>query len=185
MYLPPPSQSSALAKRIAAMRKRMTVHNTLRSHTAHVLELFKMSSAPSAAELLHVGGERTTGENIRMQNGREKIKKQLIKVALVNFFSLYFTVTACTAIANIVKSSLGPVGLDKMLVDDIGVSFMYGQDVYLGYLQIVTRGDLRGVISNADGKLFSVEEHSQNLHKQARVAFQKRQLCTVQNIFPN
>lgn len=26
-----------------------------------------------------------------------------------------------TAIANIVKSSLGPVGLDKMLVDDIGV----------------------------------------------------------------
>ena len=27
-----------------------------------------------------------------------------------------------TAIANIVKSSLGPVGLDKMLVDDIGVS---------------------------------------------------------------
>ena len=27
---------------------------------------------------------------------------------------------ACSAIANIVKSSLGPVGLDKMLVDDIG-----------------------------------------------------------------
>ena len=25
------------------------------------------------------------------------------------------------SIANIVKSSLGPVGLDKMLVDDIGV----------------------------------------------------------------
>ena len=30
-------------------------------------------------------------------------------------------VTAVLAIANIVKSSLGPVGLDKMLVDDIGV----------------------------------------------------------------
>lgn len=29
---------------------------------------------------------------------------------------------AACAIANIVKSSLGPVGLDKMLVDDIGVS---------------------------------------------------------------
>ena len=28
---------------------------------------------------------------------------------------------AVNAIANIVKSSLGPVGLDKMLVDDIGV----------------------------------------------------------------
>jgi chaperonin GroEL (HSP60 family) len=29
-------------------------------------------------------------------------------------------VTAVCAVANIVKSSLGPVGLDKMLVDDIG-----------------------------------------------------------------
>jgi len=32
-----------------------------------------------------------------------------------------FLVMAACAIANIVKSSLGPVGLDKMLVDDIGV----------------------------------------------------------------
>nr|CAD7463408.1 unnamed protein product [Timema tahoe] len=31
----------------------------------------------------------------------------------------YFVMAACS-IANIVKSSLGPVGLDKMLVDDIG-----------------------------------------------------------------
>ena len=29
-------------------------------------------------------------------------------------------VMACISIANIVKTSLGPVGLDKMLVDDIG-----------------------------------------------------------------
>jgi len=29
-------------------------------------------------------------------------------------------VTACVAVANIVKSSLGPEGLDKMLVDDVG-----------------------------------------------------------------
>ena len=29
---------------------------------------------------------------------------------------------AASAIANVVKSSLGPIGLDKMLVDDIGVS---------------------------------------------------------------
>ncbi len=28
--------------------------------------------------------------------------------------------TACVALSNIVKSSLGPIGLDKMLVDDIG-----------------------------------------------------------------
>ncbi len=27
------------------------------------------------------------------------------------------------AIANIVRTSLGPLGLDKMLVDDIGVNF--------------------------------------------------------------
>jgi len=33
-------------------------------------------------------------------------------------------VIAAMSIANIVKSSLGPVGLDKMLVDDIGVSLM-------------------------------------------------------------
>lgn len=30
-------------------------------------------------------------------------------------------VTAALSIANIVKSSLGPLGLDKMLVDNIGV----------------------------------------------------------------
>ncbi len=37
---------------------------------------------------------------------------------------------AAAAIANIVKSSLGPVGLDKMLVDDVGVSV---QDEQGGY----------------------------------------------------
>ncbi|CAH0487836.1 unnamed protein product [Peronospora farinosa] len=46
---------------------------------------------------LVVDGTRTSGKDIREQN-----------------------VTAAVAIANIVKSSLGPVGLDKMLVDDIG-----------------------------------------------------------------
>lgn len=30
---------------------------------------------------------------------------------------------AALSIANVVKTSLGPVGLDKMLVDDIGVIF--------------------------------------------------------------
>jgi chaperonin GroEL (HSP60 family) len=29
---------------------------------------------------------------------------------------------AAASLANIVKSSLGPLGLDKMLVDDIGVN---------------------------------------------------------------
>lgn len=42
-------------------------------------------------------GERVSGQDVRTQN-----------------------VTAAMAIANIVKTSLGPVGLDKMLVDEIG-----------------------------------------------------------------
>ncbi|XP_071114940.1 T-complex protein 1 subunit alpha-like [Haliotis cracherodii] len=51
----------------------------------------------STSKALTVGGERTTGQSVRTQN-----------------------VLAASSIANIVKSSLGPVGLDKMLVDDIG-----------------------------------------------------------------
>mmetsp|Transcript_1110 Transcript_1110/g.2365 ORF Transcript_1110/g.2365 Transcript_1110/m.2365 type:complete len:545 (-) Transcript_1110:421-2055(-) len=47
--------------------------------------------------LAMIDGERTSGEDVRTAN-----------------------VTAVLAIANIVKSSLGPVGLDKMLVDSIG-----------------------------------------------------------------
>ena len=39
----------------------------------------------------------------------------------------YFLVLAASSIANIVKSSLGPVGLDKMLVDDVGVCFFYSR----------------------------------------------------------
>jgi len=35
---------------------------------------------------------------------------------------IFFLVLAAGAISNIVKSSLGPLGLDKMLVDDVGVS---------------------------------------------------------------
>lgn len=46
---------------------------------------------------LSVAGSRSSGAPVRTQN-----------------------VMAASAIANIVKSSLGPVGLDKMLVDDIG-----------------------------------------------------------------
>ncbi|XP_068634158.1 T-complex protein 1 subunit alpha-like [Aristolochia californica] len=46
---------------------------------------------------LDILGERQSGQDVRTQN-----------------------VVACQVVANIVKSSLGPVGLDKMLVDDIG-----------------------------------------------------------------
>ncbi|UMM16376.1 hypothetical protein L5515_013407 [Caenorhabditis briggsae] len=53
--------------------------------------------ASAGESILALTGKRTTGQSIRSQN-----------------------VTAAVAIANIVKSSLGPVGLDKMLVDDVG-----------------------------------------------------------------
>lgn len=46
---------------------------------------------------LAIQGERISGQDVRQQN-----------------------VTACMSVANIVKTSLGPLGLDKMLVDDIG-----------------------------------------------------------------
>lgn len=46
---------------------------------------------------IDISGDRQYGQDVRTQN-----------------------VMACGAVANIVKSSLGPVGLDKMLVDDIG-----------------------------------------------------------------
>jgi T-complex protein 1 subunit alpha len=51
----------------------------------------------SYSSSLSVGGERTTGQSVRTQN-----------------------VLAAQSISNIVKTSLGPVGLDKMLVDDVG-----------------------------------------------------------------
>merc|ERR1712166_1491403 len=44
-----------------------------------------------------INGDRTTGQEIRSQN-----------------------VQAAVSVANIVRTSLGPVGLDKMMVDDIG-----------------------------------------------------------------
>lgn len=40
-------------------------------------------------------------------------------------------VIAAQTIANIVKSSLGPMGLDKMLVDNIGVSICYDRVDFL------------------------------------------------------
>ena len=49
------------------------------------------------ANPLSIAGTRDQGRDVRGQN-----------------------VMAASSIANIVKSSLGPVGLDKMLVDDVG-----------------------------------------------------------------
>ncbi|KAF8412977.1 hypothetical protein HHK36_000949 [Tetracentron sinense] len=57
-------------------------------------EHLKMAFSGQTPDIL---GDRQSGQDVRTQN-----------------------VVACQAVANIVKSSLGPVGLDKMLVDDIG-----------------------------------------------------------------
>ncbi|VDL59387.1 unnamed protein product [Hymenolepis diminuta] len=54
-----------------------------------------MTTNATTALTLH--GERVSGDSVRKQN-----------------------VMAAVSIANIVKTSLGPVGLDKMLVDDVG-----------------------------------------------------------------
>ena len=73
----------------------------------------------SVQHLLSVAGHRVSGQNVRTQNGN------LLIVAYCVFLKLIFVsspVMAASAIANVVKSSLGPIGLDKMLVDDIGVS---------------------------------------------------------------
>lgn len=56
---------------------------------------------------------------------RQKERGGIYLCSDVFIFFIFFAVTAVTAIANIVKSSLGPVGLDKMLVDDIGVRFLF------------------------------------------------------------
>ena len=77
----------------------------------------------TAAQLL-VGGERQSGASIRSQNGESKAVGGGISLLL---FTLrcecvhLCAVTAAVSVANIVKTSLGPVGLDKMLVDDVGV----------------------------------------------------------------
>lgn len=48
-------------------------------------------------------------------------KKCYLGIFAKSSFLFVSAVMAASAIANIVKSSLGPVGLDKMLVDEIGV----------------------------------------------------------------
>jgi len=57
--------------------------------------------------------------------------------AISNSSAMQTSVVAAQTIANIVKSSLGPLGLDKMLVDNIGVRcmfFTFGLPPYKGCL---------------------------------------------------
>ena len=46
------------------------------------------------------------------------------KIVRINECGLMFVAMACMAVANIVKSSLGPVGLDKMLVGIVLCGFI-------------------------------------------------------------
>ena len=66
-----------------------------------------------------LGGTKISGADIRDQNGTETSRCGSI-------ISDSFIVLATQAIANVVKSSFGPSGLDKMMVDDIGVSLEEG-----------------------------------------------------------
>lgn len=75
---------------------------------------------------LFLGGERTSGQDVRSANGKNIWILHHLLFTTCRYWIIYNTprnlVLAAVSIANIVKSSLGPVGLDKMLVDEIGVS---------------------------------------------------------------
>lgn len=78
----------------------------------------------SVASNLNLAGKRVTGNTVRTQNGNYKIENSYCRfLAILLHMFLFLLVLAASSIANIVKSSLGPVGLDKMLVDDVGVRF--------------------------------------------------------------
>lgn len=65
---------------------------------------------------LFLGGQKISGADIRDQNGEE-----LDHNRNAAFLLTICIVLATQAIANVVKTSFGPSGLDKMMVDDIGV----------------------------------------------------------------
>ena len=70
-----------------------------------------------------LGGDRVSGQDIRDQNGQKNL------FLVLNSLIVLWIVIAAQSIANIVKSSLGPMGLDKMLVDNIGVCLTFLQSI--------------------------------------------------------
>jgi hypothetical protein len=73
-----------------------------------------------AAQSLALPGERTSGQDIRQQNGKNQTP--LVCSKYKHYAHLMTSIVlAVMSISRILQSSLGPVGLDKMLVDDIGV----------------------------------------------------------------
>ena len=117
----------------------------------------------SFASTLNLAGKRMTGNTVRTQNGNSFYSVFSFTISLTvkwsglapgvsecsrdfhrRFFRqwvnyAYFLVLAASSIANIVKSSLGPVGLDKMLVDDVGVCFFYYRH-HLFYISTLSAG---------------------------------------------
>lgn len=71
---------------------------------------------------LFLGGQKISGADIREQNGTLAPLPPPWRGASLTCLP----VLATQAIANVVKSSFGPSGLDKMMVDDIGVSTQAG-----------------------------------------------------------
>lgn len=71
-----------------------------------------------------LGGDRVSGQDIRDQNGTCWLVDLPVTLNKPDTQLIIKTVIAAQSIANIIKSSLGPLGLDKMLVDNIGVSFV-------------------------------------------------------------
>jgi hypothetical protein len=77
---------------------------------------------------LAIAGERISGDDVRHQNGKRCVEGDGMCATTPPFRTPSCPPRACLApvlaamaVANVVKSSLGPVGLDKMLVDDVGV----------------------------------------------------------------
>ncbi len=87
---------------------------------------FFFSGVVVLVEMLAIDGERFSGADIREQNGASALSSlpatrgRASRTLPLPLFRPFHApaVTACMALANIVKSSLGPVGLDKMLVSD-------------------------------------------------------------------
>jgi len=110
---------------------------------------------------LFLGGERTSGQDVRSANGKflyirlyTLVGNLFLMISLLNLSSsIWHLVLAAVSIANIVKSSLGPVGLDKMLVDEIGVSIYWWWLNEYGVIPLGTDicRDLQDVTISNDG----------------------------------